>query len=145
MVTKFGLCKSKQYVECLNHCQLYIEHALQWNVLLGCPCVPQVAADTQCVLSGYLQLKTNKSWVRRWFLLHPDFVLYSYRAHTDQHAMTATPIPGYTIEKVRNAQHSADGVSQLFFVCGSVIKVYSFTESLFVRYTEASCGVFTAL
>jgi hypothetical protein len=108
------------------------------ETLLGCPRVPQVAADTQCVLSGYLQLKTNKSWVRRWFVLHPEFVLYSYRAHTDQHAMTATPIPGYTIEKVRSALHYTDGVSQLFFVRGSVVKFYTITENLCVRYTETS-------
>jgi len=55
--------------------------------------------------------------------------------------MTATPIPGYTIEKVRNALHSTNGVSLLFFVHGSVVKVYPFTENLCVRYTEASCGV----
>jgi hypothetical protein len=63
-------------------------------------CVFQVAANADCVLSGYLQLKTNKLWVRRWFALHPDFVLYSFRSHKDQRAMTATPIPGYTIAKV---------------------------------------------
>lgn len=59
--------------------------------------------------------------------------------------MTATPIPGYTIEKVRNALHSTGSVSQLFFIHGNVIRVYPFTENLCVRYTVTSCGVLTAV
>jgi hypothetical protein len=84
-------------------------------------CVLQVAADAECVLSGYLQLKTNKSWVGRWFALHPDFVLYSFRSHKDQRAVTATPIPGYTIVKVEILYmvDSSDGISQLIIICGS--------------------------
>lgn len=86
----------------------------------------EVAADTQCVLSGYLQLKTNKSWVRRWFLLHPDFVLYSYRAHTDQHAMTATPIPGYTIEKGKEFKGENVGDTEKIFRMHHTKKYYYF-------------------
>jgi len=86
----------------------------------------EVAADTQCILSGYLQLKTNKSWVRRWFLLHPDFVLYSYRAHTDQHAMTATPIPGYTIEKGKEFKGETVGDTEKIFRMHHTKKVYYF-------------------
>lgn len=59
--------------------------------------------------------------------------------------MTATPIPGYTIEKVRNALHSTGGVSQLFFIRGNVVKVYPFTANLCDGYTEASCVVLTAV
>lgn len=44
--------------------------------------------------------------------------------------MTATPIPGYTVDKVRNALHSTGDVSRLFFVRGSVVKIYPFTENL---------------
>ena len=72
-------------------------------------------------------------------------MLYSFKVHTDQHAMTATPIPGYTVDKVRNALHSTGDVSRLFFVRGSVVKIYHFTENLCVRYIGASCGVFTAV
>ncbi|XP_046407118.1 FYVE, RhoGEF and PH domain-containing protein 4-like [Ischnura elegans] len=67
--------------------------------------VLEVPADAICVLNGYLHLKTRgKSWVRRWFSLHPDFVLYSYRSHTDKQAMTATPLPGFTVVKLTELQ-----------------------------------------
>ncbi|XP_034240310.1 FYVE, RhoGEF and PH domain-containing protein 4-like isoform X2 [Thrips palmi] len=62
--------------------------------------VLEVAAKAPCVLSGYMQLKTSKSWVPRWFALHSDFVLYSFRSHTDRQAMTATPVPGFTVSLV---------------------------------------------
>jgi hypothetical protein len=87
----------------------------------------EVAADAQCVLSGYLQLKTSKSWVRRWFVLLPDFVLYSFRAHTDQHAMTATPIPGYTIEKGKEFKGEIVGdTDKIFKMYHHPNKVYYF-------------------
>lgn len=86
----------------------------------------EVAADAQCVLSGYLQLKTNKSWFRRWFVLHPDFVLYSFRAHTDQHAMTATPIPGYTVDKVKEFKGESVGDAEKIFKIYHARKVYYF-------------------
>lgn len=86
----------------------------------------EVAADSHCVRSGYLQLRTNKSWVRRWFVLHPDFVLYSFRAHTDQHAMTATPIPGYTIDKVLEFKGESVGDTEKIFKMCHTKKVYYF-------------------
>ncbi|KAG8212726.1 hypothetical protein J437_LFUL019655, partial [Ladona fulva] len=62
--------------------------------------VLDVPADAPCVLNGYLHIKTRgKSWVLRWFSLHHDFVLYSYRSSTDKQAMTATPLPGFTVVK----------------------------------------------
>lgn len=35
--------------------------------------------------------------VKRWFSLHSDFVLYTFKSEYDCHALTATPMPGYTI------------------------------------------------
>jgi hypothetical protein len=58
--------------------------------------------------------------------------------------MTATPIPGYTVDKVRNALRSTGGVSQLFFVCGSVVKIYLLTENLCVSYIGATCVVYSS-
>lgn len=42
----------------------------------------QVKSTDPCVISGYLLLKTRgKSWMKRWFSLHTDFVLYSFKTH----------------------------------------------------------------
>jgi len=35
--------------------------------------------------------------VKRWFSLHSDFVLYTFKNETDSQALTATPMPGHTI------------------------------------------------
>ena len=64
-------------------------------------------------MSGFLVLKpgvgsssrTAKS-VKRWFSLLPDFVLYAFRTELDERAMTATPLPGYTV--LTGAQLKAD-------------------------------------
>lgn len=34
---------------------------------------------------------------KRFFLLLPDFVLYSFRGEEDESALTATPVPGFTV------------------------------------------------
>ncbi|XP_021930106.1 FYVE, RhoGEF and PH domain-containing protein 4-like [Zootermopsis nevadensis] len=86
----------------------------------------EVSADAECVLSGYLQLKTNKSWVRRWFALHPDFVLYSFRSHTDQRAMTATPVPGYAVVKVSYCKGESFGEKDKVFKMYHTKKMYYF-------------------
>ncbi|XP_046746019.1 FYVE, RhoGEF and PH domain-containing protein 1-like isoform X1 [Diprion similis] len=59
----------------------------------------QVSARATSVLSGYLLLKTqaSKPWTKRWFALHADFVLYSFKSDTDSLAMTATPMPGFAV------------------------------------------------
>ncbi|XP_063980789.1 FYVE, RhoGEF and PH domain-containing protein 4-like [Diachasmimorpha longicaudata] len=63
------------------------------------PSLLQVSATAPSVLSGYLLLKTqaSKPWARRWFSLHPDFVLYTFKSETESLALTATPMPGYTL------------------------------------------------
>ncbi|XP_058791864.1 FYVE, RhoGEF and PH domain-containing protein 1-like [Phymastichus coffea] len=63
------------------------------------PSLLQVSASAASVLSGYLFLKTqaSKPWTRRWFALHNDFVLYSFKSEAERTAMTATPMPGFTI------------------------------------------------
>lgn len=49
-------------------------------------------------MQGFLQLKTHrKTWVKRWFALHTDFVLYSFKCEADDQALTATPVPGFTV------------------------------------------------
>ncbi|XP_066593919.1 FYVE, RhoGEF and PH domain-containing protein 2-like [Prorops nasuta] len=63
------------------------------------PSLLQVSTNATSVLSGYLLLKTqaSKPWIRRWFALHGDFVLYSFKSETEKMAMTATPMPGFMI------------------------------------------------
>ncbi|KAG7207143.1 hypothetical protein KM043_001015 [Ampulex compressa] len=59
----------------------------------------QVSAAASSVLSGHLLLKTqaSKPWTRRWFALHVDFVLYSFKSEVEDTAMTATPMPGFMV------------------------------------------------
>ena len=40
---------------------------------------------------------SGASSVKRWFALHSDFVLYTFKTDEDVHALTATPMPGYTV------------------------------------------------
>ncbi|CAN7946166.1 unnamed protein product, partial [Ixodes hexagonus] len=51
------------------------------------------------VVSGYLRLKTNGrgAWTRRWFALHRDFVLYSFRSEEDELPLTSMAVPGYSV------------------------------------------------
>ena len=69
----------------------------------------QVPVETTSVLSGYLSLKTRgKTWTKRWFALRSDFVLYSYKTHQgERRAMTATPVPGFTVSLVHGAQNAS--------------------------------------
>lgn len=39
---------------------------------------------------------TSKA-IKRWFSLHSDFVMYTFQRENDTHALTATPMPGYTL------------------------------------------------
>ena len=55
-------------------------------------------------MSGFLVLKPGVGCssraamsVKGWFALLPDFVLYAFRTELDERAMTATPLPGYTV------------------------------------------------
>ncbi|XP_076303493.1 FYVE, RhoGEF and PH domain-containing protein 4 [Lasioglossum baleicum] len=59
----------------------------------------QVSASASSVISGYLLLKTqpSKPWIRRWFALHMDFVLYTFKSESESMALTATPMPGFVV------------------------------------------------
>ncbi|XP_011864738.1 PREDICTED: FYVE, RhoGEF and PH domain-containing protein 4-like isoform X1 [Vollenhovia emeryi] len=63
------------------------------------PSLLQVSASAPSVLTGYLLLKTqaSKPWTKRWFALHVDFVLYSFKSESESMAMTATPMPGFMV------------------------------------------------
>ncbi|XP_043460754.1 FYVE, RhoGEF and PH domain-containing protein 4-like [Leptopilina heterotoma] len=63
------------------------------------PSLLQVSASAPSVFSGYLLLKTqaSKHWTRRWFSLHTDFVLYTFKSDSENMAMTATPLPGFIV------------------------------------------------
>ncbi|XP_050479902.1 FYVE, RhoGEF and PH domain-containing protein 4-like [Bombus huntii] len=63
------------------------------------PSLLQVSASASSVISGYLMLKTqpSKSWTRRWFALHADFVLYTFKSESENMALTATPMPGFIV------------------------------------------------
>lgn len=58
------------------------------------PFVCQVKASDPAVISGYLSMSVDrKTWHRRWFSVHCDFVLYSFKAH--QVLLTCCPIMHY--------------------------------------------------
>ncbi|CAL7937322.1 unnamed protein product [Xylocopa violacea] len=63
------------------------------------PSLLQVSANAFSVISGYLMLKTqaSKPWTRRWFALHVDFVLYTFKSEFENMALTATPMPGFIV------------------------------------------------
>ena len=51
-------------------------------------------------MSGWLVLRppgSKSSSNKRYFILLADFVLYSFRSETEEDALTATPLPGYTV------------------------------------------------
>jgi len=59
-----------------------------------------VPASSPSVHSGWLVLRppgSKSSSNKRFFLLLPDFVLYSFRSEVDPCALTATPVPGFSI------------------------------------------------
>ena len=57
-------------------------------------------ASTPSAISGWLVLRppgSRSASAKRYFILLPDFVLYSFRSEDDSCALTATPLPGYTV------------------------------------------------
>ncbi|XP_068217439.1 FYVE, RhoGEF and PH domain-containing protein 2-like isoform X3 [Palaemon carinicauda] len=74
--------------------------------------VLEVSAKTGgAVMEGFLQLKTHrKAWVKRWFALHTDFVLYSFKCEADDQALTATPVPGFTVTHLQGTRNES-GIS----------------------------------
>ena len=57
-------------------------------------------ASTPSVHSGWLVLRPPGSKSvsnKRFFILLSDFVLYSFRSEVDCSALTATPLPGFTV------------------------------------------------
>ncbi|KAG1693329.1 FYVE, RhoGEF and PH domain-containing protein 4 [Nymphon striatum] len=91
--------------------------------------VLEVKSNDPSVISGYLHLKTRgKSWVKRWFALHPDFVLYSFKTHDDDHAVTSTPIPGYVVTLPEKSDN-IDGRQHVFKIYHSKNRVYFFQAS----------------
>jgi len=61
----------------------------------------EVSAETpSAVHAGWLVLRppgSKPATAKRYFVLRPDFVLYSFRTETDGAALTATPIPGFCV------------------------------------------------
>lgn len=44
-----------------------------------------------------LKTQASKPWTRRWFALHADFVLYTFKSESENMALTATPMPGFIV------------------------------------------------
>ncbi|XP_013379576.1 FYVE, RhoGEF and PH domain-containing protein 2-like isoform X2 [Lingula anatina] len=59
----------------------------------------EVRASENLVIGGYLQLSSDlgKTWERKYFAVHQDYVMYCYKAHQDLFAMTSMPLPGYVV------------------------------------------------
>lgn len=73
-----------------------------------------VMPSDPAVVSGYLQLKArSRFWVQRWFSLLDDFVLYSFNSHLDEVALTAMPLPGYTVG-LPDKSDNVDGRDNVF-------------------------------
>lgn len=74
--------------------------------------VLDVAARTPgAIIEGELHLKTHrKAWQLRWFTLHADFVLYSFDSCKDETALTATPLPGYTVTTLQGTRTDSNHV-----------------------------------
>jgi hypothetical protein len=52
------------------------------NVLNSAFSAHQVRGTDPSLISGYLQMSTDgRNWQKRWFAIHKDFVLYSFKAH----------------------------------------------------------------
>lgn len=77
--------------------------------------------DPGAVLSGYLRLKTGgrrAHWQRRWFALHRDFVLYSFRSERDELPLTSVPVPGLCVATAEKS----DGLEAR--CCPAAFKLY---------------------
>ncbi|XP_074645076.1 FYVE, RhoGEF and PH domain-containing protein 2-like [Tubulanus polymorphus] len=63
--------------------------------------IKDVKGDEKSVVSGYLLYNVDggKSWIRRWFAVHKDFVLYAFKARQDVAAEWVLPLPGRIIEE----------------------------------------------
>ena len=84
-------------------------------------------ANDPAVISGYLNMSVDKrTWQRRWFSVHGDFVLYSFKAHQDVVAMTSLPLPGYQVAV------ADDGTSDARFIV-------SHRGSHTTHYFDADC------
>jgi FYVE, RhoGEF and PH domain containing 1 len=89
------------------------------------PVILQVKASDPSVISSYLHISCNKkTWLRRWFSVRNNFVLYSFKAHQDVVALTSLPLPGYKVVPVE----PTDGIERentlKIFHAGDSSKVY---------------------
>ncbi|XP_076313163.1 FYVE, RhoGEF and PH domain-containing protein 2-like isoform X2 [Tachypleus tridentatus] len=74
----------------------------------------EVKPSDLAVVSSYLHMRSrSRTWVQRWFSLHEDFVLYSFRSHEDEKALTSVPVPGYTVA-IPDKTENVDGRENVF-------------------------------
>ena len=88
------------------------------------------------VVRGWLVVRqaaggAKSSGSKRWFVLRPDFVLYSFRGEADTVALTATPVPGLRVAsgaELRQDKHQRQNLFNLFlfFLQGVPDKFYFF-------------------
>ncbi|XP_070192576.1 FYVE, RhoGEF and PH domain-containing protein 4-like isoform X1 [Littorina saxatilis] len=69
------------------------------------PRILQKKADDPGLLAGYLLISedTGRTWNKRWFALHEDFVMYYFKARQDVSAYSSLPLPGYQVEIVSDS------------------------------------------
>ncbi|KAL8588484.1 hypothetical protein ACOMHN_022271 [Nucella lapillus] len=65
-----------------------------------------VKADDPGLLAGYLSISDDvgRTWNKRWFSLHEDFVMYFFKARQDVSAYHSLPVPGYHVETVSDTE-----------------------------------------
>lgn len=95
------------------------------------PLESPVLQPEAAIVSGYLKLKTGRrgtSWARRWFALHRDFVLYSFKSDGDFLPLTSMPVPGFLV----GVAEKGDGVDLKF----PVFKLYHQKKTYFFQASD---------
>ena len=83
------------------------------------------------VVRGWLVVRqaaggAKSSGSKRWFVLRPDFVLYSFRGEADTVALTATPVPGLRVAsgaELRQDKHHRQNLFNLFLFSYRVFQI----------------------
>eukprot|EP00731_Ephydatia_muelleri_P012348 Em0006g1242a len=54
--------------------------------------------DTTAAIAGYVWVMEKKRFVKMWYQVKKDFVLYKFKAHEDVKAVGTVPLPGFLVK-----------------------------------------------